>query len=265
MEFNLEYWLRPADKIFNDLQKHVIDGDQPLLRRVFIDRGAKILFVAHLDTVLSPRFKRIQGQRLFATGLDDRLGCAIAYQLSAELGVDLLLTDLEETGRTTGQYHDCARYHWIAEFDRAGKDIVTYDLDSADFRDALGKYWKVNFGLYSDIASMKTDVCCMNLGIGYQNAHGEDSYVDLSITRKQIKKFRRFYAQHHDTRFELDRSTFTDFDDWYFDDDDKTWSECAGCGGMTPDYLLEEVETWGGLCPDCFDVYADCILEEEVV
>lgn len=197
-------WLEPVDTIFDRLKGDTLDYDNPIKRRVFIDRGAKVLFMAHLDTVQPPKFYKIKNQRLYASGLDDRLGCYIAYKLSQELDVDLLLTDHEESGQTTAMYHTFKDYNWICEFDRAGDDVVHYGLVNRDWLDALETTWKAGHGVYSDICSIKTDACCMNLGIGYNFAHSKDSYVDIPTCNDQIDKFVAFYHKHKDTRFEID-------------------------------------------------------------
>ena len=199
---NLQYWLRPTDSIFSDLRENVIG--KKTKRRVFIDRGADVLFVAHVDTVLSPRLIRTGKRKVYAQGLDDRLGCMIAYSLSESLGADLLLTDQEESMNSTAQFHDCKKYNWIAEFDRAGSDVVTYDIDNHKFRCSLAEYWKIGEGLFSDICMLKTKACCVNIGIGYEKAHFKDSYYDIDTLRRQISLFRTFYAEHKDTAFVSD-------------------------------------------------------------
>ena len=195
----LDYWLQPIDTIFADFAEHVVGQDKE--RRIFIDRGGSILFVAHLDTVHPPKYKRTRGhkaKRIYAQGLDDRLGCLIAYELSERLGADLLLTDNEEIFQTSARYHDCRDYNWIAEFDRAGGDVVTYDLDSPDFLSALGEYFPIGMGAYSDICDLETEAACVNIGIGYELAHSLDSYVVVQTMQDQIERFLLFYAENKD-------------------------------------------------------------------
>jgi len=113
--------------------------------------------------------------------------------LSERLDVDLLLTDHEESCDSTAQYHTLKNYNWIAEFDREGEDVVTYNLDSKKFLTALGDFWSIGIGAFSDICSMQTDVCCVNIGIGHQLSHSKDSYVCIKTLRKQIERFLIFY------------------------------------------------------------------------
>ena len=205
---DLRWWLRPRRKIIRHFRNFVLDKQDFWKRRIFIDRGSKVLFMAHLDTVQTPKLVSATRHRIYAQGLDDRLGCMIASKLSLELGADLLLTDHEESAGTTARYHICKDYNWIVEFDRAGEDVVTYDLDSVEFRNAIRGYWHLYPGMYSDICELKTETCCMNLGIGYERAHSTDSYVTTKVFNRQIEAFRKFYAEYKDVEFKQDYSNF---------------------------------------------------------
>lgn len=239
----LKYWLQPTNKIFADFTEYVVgDKDQ---RRVFIDRGADILFVAHIDTVQPPKYKRTKrtkakkAKRLYVQGLDDRLGCLIACELSEQLGVDLLLTDNEECCRTTAQWHSCKQYNWIAEFDRAGDDVVTYGLDNPGFLNALGRHFKVGFGSYSDICDMETKACCVNIGIGYELAHSQDSYVVVKTMQEQINRFLTFYAENKDITY-IQQAELSD----------QNWCQgwhCDICGIAEAEYIHGY-----HICEDCF-------------
>jgi len=156
---DLKYWLNPKENIFADFDSFILDSNDPNKHRIFIDRGSLILLVAHIDTVQTPKFIKKTKKRIWAQGLDDRLGCTIAYQLSEELNTDLLICDNEEKCRSTGQFHELKDYNWIAEFDREGKDVVTYDLDCESFRNAISEYWKQGFGTFSDILKLQTTTC----------------------------------------------------------------------------------------------------------
>lgn len=197
----LKYWLRPIDEIFNSFSLFVLDNDNKTKRRIFIDRDANVLFVAHLDTCQKPKFFYKTRKRIFASGLDDRLGCLIAYELSEQLGADLLLTDNEESFESTAKNHDCKNYNWIVGFDRYRDDVVVYDCGSKSFESAISEYWKIGLGSFSDISLLQTENCCMNLGIGYYNAHHKNSYVTIKTVYRQIEKFKLFYAKYKDVAF----------------------------------------------------------------
>lgn len=200
----LDYWFKPIDEIFEDFKEETLDYDLKKCRRIFRDLGGSVLFVAHLDTVLPPKLiKRTKG-RIYGQGLDDRLGCHIAYNLSMELGADLLLTDLEESAETTMFFQELKDYNWIVEFDRAGHDVVTYYLSSKVFDTELSKFFTIGVGSFTDICWADTTACCFNLGIGYRNAHAADSYAQKGHMNTQIRLFKQFYNKNKDIKFVQD-------------------------------------------------------------
>ncbi len=257
-----EFWFRSTKSIFRDFNKHVLDKGRIDKHRVFIDRGSDILAIAHLDTVQKPKWNKLSHNILYASGLDDRLGCFLAYQISEELGLDLLLTDHEERGGTTGMFQTLKDYNWIAEFDRGGEDVVTYDLDCPEFLDALDEFFDLGHGLYSDICSIETTACCVNVGIGYdrKSAHGESNFADLEVVVRQMRQFREFYATHKDHKFvQVPREDSR----WGNDSqrgsygNSSYWDECDICGeGGTQEifgYLL------------CFDCVQHIMESEEII
>lgn len=218
-------------------------------RRIFIDNGSDVLFVAHIDTVLLPKIKKQKPKRIHATGLDDRLGCLLAFNLGIELGADILLTDDEEKCRSTAEYHVCKNYNWVVEFDRMGDDVVTYGNESYEFQHALIEYWNIGYGSYSDITDLPTLACCFNLGIGYQHAHSKDSYVDLKVLEIQIEKFRLFYEKYKTTKFIADPESSNTYTNTYDE-------QCDVCNGN------EQVEIVHGymICYSCFNQVIDNLL-----
>jgi len=243
----LKYWLNSKEKLFVDFKRYVLDWENPDKHRIFIDRKSDVLFIAHIDTVQKPKFIRKTKNRWYAQGLDDRLGCMLASELSKELNVDLLICDLEESAKSTGQYHDLKDYNWIVEFDRAGEDVVTYDLDCDRFRQAIDKHFTMGFGSFSDICQLNTDVCCMNVGIGYKLAHSKDSYVNLKTMRKQIEKFREFYQENKGIKYVQDYKP--DRYTWIDDSIDYSQGECEICGLINKvDYIYGHI-----ICEDCFE------------
>jgi len=217
-------------------------------RRVFIDRKSDILFVAHLDTVKEPRIDKITEERITGAGFDDRLGCKIAHELSAELHCDLLLTDLEESGDSTAQWHTLKDYNWICEFDRAGNDVVTYGMENDRWVEELGKFWEVNMGMFSDISFMESKCCAMNLGIGYQHAHSDNSYYDPRVAKEQVMLFRRFFQKHKKNKFIMDEgkrdwlggSRYNYSDDFYSNSDNYYESgNCSACGAWADETIYD--------------------------
>jgi len=258
-----EFWFRSTKQIFRDLNKHVLDKGSRHKHRIFINRGSNILLMAHLDTVQKPKWDRLEGDTLYAAGLDDRLGCYLAYRVAENLGLDLLLTDHEECGKTTGAFHTLKDYNWIAEFDRGGADVVTYDLDSPEFIDALDDFWGVGQGTYSDIASLDTTACCVNVGIGYQLDHSADSYADLSETANQMQRFQQFYNKYKDSKFTQVESEPID---WMEDEipsrknSRRFWDECDICGGGGVKPIFGYL-----LCRDCVEYMVEsCRIDNEL-
>jgi len=238
----LKRWFDPVKQIFLRFERnnHVLDAIDNKMHRIFFNRGSKVLFVAHVDTVRTPRLHKSDGRYIRGRGFDDRLGCMLAYNLSKELNADLLLTDHEERGGTTAKYHKIKDYNWIVEFDRESTDIVTYGLDSPEFKQALMGFWNIGFGSYSDICDIKTDACCFNLGLGHYNSHGKKSFVCIRETEQQIKKFREFYAMNKDIKY-TQQYSFTERD--------------AVCEFCEQQYGIEVFDTV--VCNDCFEMMVE--------
>lgn len=253
---SLKYWLRPKSELFDDFKNFTLDADDPDGKRIFIDRGSDILFVAHIDTVQVPKFMRLRKtkskktKRIYARGLDDRLGCMIANELSEQLNVDLLLCDNEEIGDSTGQYHYLKEYKWIAEFDRAGDDVVTYGRENEEFISALEEFWSVGAGTYSDICSLDTPACCVNVGIGFELAHSKDSYANLKVMDQQVKKFREFFQKYKNIKFVANEVADVGLNDW--EPDAEFWDSLPGC-----DACGSQDDVWKVfgyyICKACFE------------
>jgi len=248
----LTYWFSDKEQIFKDFSNYTIDSDNKQQRRIFIDRKSDLLFVAHLDTVLAPEIHGKITNRIYAAGLDDRLGCHIAYSLSEKLNVDLLLTDNEETGKSTAQYHICKNYNWIAEFDRAGTDAVTYELDNRKFLTALKKHFKIGIGSFSDIAFLNTDACCVNIGIGYYDAHSQYSFFEPKALQSQIFKFLKFHKQNKNIKFrqDLEKNDYAFISNYSNNNIIFGQSQCDICGSYYDNSDLFDTDK-GILCENC--------------
>lgn len=237
----LKSWLIPTRDIFRKYDRYVLDVADDEKHRIFIDRDSTVLFVAHLDTIREPKIFKSNMKYIRGQGFDDRLGCVLAYDLSKELGADLLLTDHEESCQTTAKFHEVKDYNWIVGFDREGKDVVTYGLDSADFRQALSEFWEIGFGSYSDIGDLKTDACCFNLGIGHYDSHSKKSVIDIRQMEKQVIRFKNFYAVNKDIKYEKTKREYNLIDTL---GDDTICEFCdVQYGRAIFDYII---------CPDCF-------------
>ena len=204
------YWLSaPVERIFADFKADP-DG------YIHVDRGSKILAVAHLDTVqdvdVVPPKKSKDAWTLEARGLDDRLGAAAIWLELPKMGVevDVLFTNYEETGHSTAAlFPDADKYNWIVEFDRAGEDVVTYGMDSPEWLAALEwACFQKAHGSFSDIKAMDTELCAVNIGIGYQRSHAADSYANLRAMKRQLLRFKDLYEKYRDTRFVAEKPKY---------------------------------------------------------
>lgn len=231
---NLLYWLTtPTEKVFEDYKQYVIN-DNIMKHHIFIDMDAPVLYVAHVDTVrnlLLPEEILYHDNIINATGLDDRLGIYIAFKLNA-LGYkgDILLTDHEEIGFSTAKFFKTKKkYKWVCEFDRAGEDFVTYGDDSKEFIKTLKEFdMEQGKGSYSDITvlNLPDNPCMFNLGIGYQLAHSIDSFCDVTVMLRSLKRFMKFYKEYSNTHYEVEYPDFSFYKDNVQRELDLSYNEC---------------------------------------
>lgn len=218
-----------------------------------IDRGGRILCVAHIDTVFDDVWDEIvpvgdKSGRTFAVRLqdtiicptlDDRLGVYLALLFAEKHNEDVLLTDNEEmcasTARIFAERNSSLikeRYNWIVEFDRRDVVPVTYGsfFNCDDMILALkDTFTYVGHGTYTDICELQhLGVGAFNLGIGYHDEHTERSYLVISEAVVSFTKLESFYDKHRDTRFRFDPSLvasntsvypfrYSDYDPYYID------------------------------------------------
>jgi hypothetical protein len=173
----------------------------------FLDRGSKVLAVAHLDFVGSKVWfdvAKVSGQHwVMCPSLDDRLGVYTILDFLPSVGieVDILLTENEERGMSTAKdFTTRKKYNWIVEFDRKGTDVVTYCYTWP--KGVLEEYFKKGFGSYSDIADLDWMGCkAMNVGVGYHNEHTDYSFFVVEEWASQMRKFLRFYRDKKNTYY----------------------------------------------------------------
>ena len=204
--------------------------DTPNRPLYYRDNRAKILGVAHLDSVMESVPTKI-GPYVICPQLDDRLGAWVLLSLLPKMGVnlDVLLTTGEEILRSSGEFFAPGKdYNWIVEFDRSGDDVVFYQYDEfAPFWKGMG--FEVGQGSFSDIAVMDhLGVLCANVGIGYHNQHTRYCHVDLRDTIRQVKLFRNFYNKYYNQSFPYNPYNWDGWSDWddraenpFYDDDNE--------------------------------------------
>lgn len=212
----------------------------------FQDNGANVLAVAHLDTVQdNKRFGCIKDDTgiVYNCQLDDRLGVWLALEYFPSVGIkmDILLTTGEESGASTAlDFAPPREYNWVAEFDRAGTDVVTYGLESGDWVTAIGAQTEVGFGTYSDISELELlGVCAANWGVGYYCNHDANSHFIVSELADATHRFREFYRQWSGTSFASNPEAMghyrpwldflddmeDDLTSWYLSDEERTMRE----------------------------------------
>lgn len=173
------------------------------------DNNSKILGVAHLDTVLSTRHFYVNkignDEMILNAQLDDRLGVYVLTSLLPSLGLnfDVLLTEGEETGRSTSQYFESDKYNWIFSFDRHGDDVVLYQYSDENWESVIkSSGFKIGIGSFSDIAFMDSlGVMGLNIGTGYEGEHSKMSYASTRILKKQVHRFIDFYHKNKDIKY----------------------------------------------------------------
>ncbi|MCK9436208.1 MAG: hypothetical protein M0Q12_03245 [Synergistaceae bacterium] len=175
---------------------------------IFIDRGASILAVAHLDTVQDNQhyytLQHDEEELIHNAQLDDRLGAYIILDVLPKLGVkaDILLTENEESGNSTAKHFVPLKpYKWIFEFDRAGTDAVMYQYEDEESKKLLEDSGiHVGKGSYSDIAHMEhLGVKAFNFGTGAYDSHNKESRAIVPQVKHCIQKFMTFYNKLKDT------------------------------------------------------------------
>ena len=227
--------------------------DTPTGQLTYIDNGASVLAVGHLDYVdwTRPRISR-SGQTIRCPQLDDRLGVWTILDVLPKLGinVDVLLTDSEEIGQSTAQWFDSPkRYNWMVEFDRRGTDAVLYQYDTDEQRERLEDVgFDIGRGSFSDISYLEhLGICGFNVGIGYHHEHTRRCYAKLNDTWSQIRKFERYWSSWRDTPMEYVKAPVKPVSGW--------WDyECYVCNRM--------INWKDNVCPDCgtdqYDDYWQC-------
>ncbi len=169
----------------------------------FQDNGARVLAVAHLDTVGLPHQRRASfvdteaGEVLYSRALDDRLGAYTILELLPAMGIkyDVLLTTGEESGQSTAAYFQADKhYDWIIEFDRGGTDVVLYQYEDDELIRLVRQTGApVGEGIFSDVSYMEhVGVKGINWGVGYQDYHGPRAHVFLDDYFEMIARYLKF-------------------------------------------------------------------------
>lgn len=253
---NLAFWFNHKKTLFSYFRRHQLGRGKT--RRLFFNNRANILLATHIDTVCKPKINRITKKTIFAAGLDDRLGCAIAYQLikCKHIKADLLICDYEEDGQSTAQYHklkkakESGSYNFIIELDRNGIDFVDYyglaePQMIEDFKKCTGR--KLGLGAFSDICSMESNIGRINVGIGYHKDHAKDSYANIKQVNKALNDVIRFCTEYGDFTYEIDFAQYGRT--WDYSGKSMNFSSYSEYAAYSNGRLDYEYNTW--VCVHC--------------
>lgn len=245
----------------------------------FIDRGANVLAIAHLDMVVrNPGFWRTQnGDVVWSGALDDRLGVYTILETLKDLPVDILLTEDEEFAMSTGEdFKAPHQYNWMFEFDRSGQHPVGYMYKTPELQEVLRGYGlSLGHGSYTDISSMQELRCTgINFGTAYYNAHSPDCHVIVEEWKWSVRKFLEFFMDYKDVYLKHEpvasakeigrcyiQSLYKQDDLFDWRDGPYTWKDdlltskspiisqvCPICEALVSSSELEE---FGGICEEC--------------
>lgn len=243
---------------------------------IYFDRGAKVLALAHLDSVQpynGYRYNRTS-YTLECSTVDDRIGLWTIMYVLPRMGinVDVLLTTGEETGKSTAQFFKPPKsksWNWMVELDRGimahGKpDWVVYDYyGNKEWRDALGKFMLVNRGANSDINyAQHLGICGVNAQTGMDRYHSMSAFVDLYTWEDGLLAFSDFFLEYENTKFPFDKKkhgTLWPTEKKYTQG---SWStqHCQGCGAKWPrSYPSTIGKERFHLCEKCVTAVLDTI------
>lgn len=227
---------RSFGSVFGMERFHVAEQAAPDNFYFFKDNGAKILAVAHLDTVGDADEREAHfvdteaGEVVFSRALDDRLGAYIILDMLPKLGinVDVLLTVGEESGRSTAAFFEARKdYHWMIEFDRGGTDVVLYQYEDAHSKGLVEDTGaRVNEGIFSDISYLDhLEIKGFNWGVGYRDYHGPRAHAFLTDTFRMVRYFQRFHDVNADEYLPHEAAPYRGSGDWWNDPTDPFYIE----------------------------------------
>lgn len=176
-------------------------------RHIYIDRGSKVLGVAHLDSVNNPTHFWCNSKFIAAPTIDNRMGAWILLHGLPSMGIypDVLLTENEESCNSTGEDFQPTevKWNWMFSFDRKDNDVVLYQYGFGQLQTAIKEHgFTIGQGSYSDISSMgHLHIEGANFGCGMQDYHSAHGYVLVEMLTKQLLKFAKLWKTIEHTKF----------------------------------------------------------------
>jgi len=231
MEF-LNMDITNSDEVFEkfELLPNAQRCGQGLEQFLFVEgnRKNKILLVAHADTIWDSNYvKHTYKKPLIVNengkirnkngglGADDRAGCAMIYLLR-EMGHSILITNGEEKGRIGSRWlvsqnqkiADCINkeHQFVVQLDRRNaRDFKCYSVGSESFRTYVGDvtgYSEPDRSAFTDIVTICSNICGVNLSIGYYNEHTDKEYLVENEWRNTTNVCRKWLVEHYLPRFD---------------------------------------------------------------
>lgn len=197
---------------------------------VYVDRGAPITLVAHVDTL--PRKKGftldtsakniITAKSGGILGADDRAGCFALFAL-ADCHCNMLFTNYEEVGGIGAQKaaEDLEQHmldsgvRLMVEFDRKGcNEYVTYAYNTPlEIHSYIQSYGYIeNSGSYSDIAEFYS-IPAVNVSCGYYNQHTDRERLHIDELMLSISRVKTMLVNPPDKLYSMDCDEY-DYDSW---------------------------------------------------
>ncbi len=213
---------------FATLPNAIYHNDGGKLSFVYVpgNRGDRVVLAAHADTVWDKYYnvypyaeQKLQYKNgiyngtndICGIGADDRAGCAILWLLK-DVGHSLLVTDGEESGRI-GSFHikdnfpelydELNEHSYMVQFDRRNAmDYKCYKLPvTKEFKQFIENetdYKDAGVTTYTDIVTLCSKICGVNLSVGYYNEHSSDEilvfdewYNTLTVAYDMLSKEQR--------------------------------------------------------------------------
>ena len=205
-------WLAEQPEIKNEENVYIGTYDGRVAY-IYVKRGAPILGVAHVDTVLDFKWAEMimypDGAKLiYSPSLDDRVGVWLLLELSRFMQFDMVFTTDEEQGASTisdwQTNNEKAQYNWAFQFDRGYDDIALYDFYyQEEFKRDVLQHTNsaVDFGSYTCV-SVLNGFCGMNIGKVFEGAHTKDCRVKSTWIENAVLKFVKFYLKKRDEKYE---------------------------------------------------------------
>jgi hypothetical protein len=198
---------------------------------VYVDRGAPITLVAHVDTL--PRKKGFaldtSHKNVITTkgggilGADDRAGCFALFAL-ADCYCNLLFTNYEEIGGIGAQAaaEDLEQHmldngvRLMVELDRKGcNEYVTYSYNTPPEIHAYAQSYGYveSQGSYSDIAEFYS-IPAINVSCGYYHQHTDHERLHVDELYLSIDRVKRMLINPPGKLYSMDYDGLEDWDDY---------------------------------------------------